>query len=134
MDTGSRKSRSCDGGAGTRSPVPIRSATPDDTGGCSTPAAVAGYPRITVPACLVHGLAVGISLFGTAWSEPVLLKLAYRFAQATKARRPPRLLKTVEFRVAGAVKVSPGMPRPRPAYPARSKRYDWNSYNLRGHK
>ncbi len=62
-----------------------------DTGGCSTPAAVAGYPHITVPAGFVHGLPVGISFFGTAWSEPALLKIAYGFEQATKARKPPRL-------------------------------------------
>jgi amidase len=68
-----------------------------DTGGCSTPAAVAGYPHITVPAGFVHGLPVGISFFGTAWSEPVLLRLAFAFEQAAKARRPPRLLPTVEF-------------------------------------
>jgi amidase len=68
-----------------------------DTGGCSTPAAVAGYPHITVPAGFVHGLPIGISFFGTAWSEPVLLRLAYAFEQAVKARRAPRMLPTVEF-------------------------------------
>jgi len=56
---------------------------------CTTPAAVAGYPHITVPAGFVRGLPVGISFFGTAWSEPILLKLAYSFEQATKVRRPP---------------------------------------------
>jgi amidase len=68
-----------------------------DTGGCTTPAAVAGYPHITVPAGFVRGLPVGISFFGAAWSEPVLLKLAYSFEQATKARKPPGLLTTVEL-------------------------------------
>ncbi|HEX3742830.1 MAG TPA: amidase [Bryobacteraceae bacterium] len=68
-----------------------------DTGGCSTPAAVAGYPHITVPAGFVHGLPVGLSFFGTAWSEPVLLRLAYAFEQATKVRRPPHMLLTVQF-------------------------------------
>jgi amidase len=68
-----------------------------DTGGCSTPAAVAGYPHITVPAGLVHGLPVGISFVGPAWSEPMLLRLAYGFEKATKARKPPRLLQTVEW-------------------------------------
>jgi len=63
-----------------------------DTGGCSTPAAVAGYPHITVPAGFVRGLPVGISFFGTAWSEPALLKLAYAFEQATKARKKPEAI------------------------------------------
>jgi amidase len=65
-----------------------------DTGGSSSPAAVAGYPNIAVPAGFVHGLPVGISFFGAAWSEPVLIKLAYAFEQATKVRRKPSFLPT----------------------------------------
>jgi amidase len=57
--------------------------------GSSTPAAVAGYPHVTVPGGYAFGLPVGISFFGRAWSEPTLIKLAYAFEQATKHRRPP---------------------------------------------
>ncbi len=60
-----------------------------DAGGSSSPAAVAGYPNITVPAGFVFGLPVGISFFGRAYSEPTLLKLAYAFEQATRIRRAP---------------------------------------------
>jgi amidase len=60
-------------------------------GGFSTPAAVAGYPHITVPAGLVHGLPIGLSFFAGAWSEPRLVALAFAFEQATAARRPPPL-------------------------------------------
>jgi len=56
----------------------------------SSPAAWAGYPNITVPMGDVHGLPVGISFFGTAWSEPTLIEMAYSFEQATQARIVPR--------------------------------------------
>ncbi len=62
------------------------------TGFSSRPAAVAGYPDITVPMGFVAGLPVGISFFGRAWSEPTLLKIAYAFEQATNHREAPRFL------------------------------------------
>ena len=65
-----------------------------DTGGCSTPAAVAGYPHITVPAGLHRGLPIGLSFFGTAFSEPKLLRLASGFEHASHGRRVPRFLPT----------------------------------------
>ena len=69
-----------------------------DTGiSFSTPAAVAGYPHVTVPMGLVCGLPVGLSFVGPAWSEPLLLRLAYAFEQATRARRAPRYRPTVEL-------------------------------------
>jgi amidase len=60
-----------------------------DTGGCSTPAAVAGYPHVTVPAGLFRGVPVGLSFFGTAHQEGPLLKLAYAYEQLTVARKKP---------------------------------------------
>ncbi|HZH30309.1 MAG TPA: amidase, partial [Pyrinomonadaceae bacterium] len=68
------------------------------SGGSSTPAAVAGYPNISVPAGYVYGLPVGISFFGRAYSEPVLIRLAYAFEQATRHRRPPQFKNTAELR------------------------------------
>ncbi len=66
-------------------------------GSSSTPAAVSGYPNITVPAGFVSGLPVGISLFGRPWSEPTLLKAAYAFEQATKHRKAPRFLPSLDL-------------------------------------
>lgn len=60
----------------------------------SSLAAVSGYPNITVPAGYVQGLPAGISFFGRAFSEGVLIKAAYAFEQATKARKVPKLLPT----------------------------------------
>lgn len=64
-------------------------------GSSSTPAAVAGYPNISVPAGFAHGLPVGISFMGRAYSEPTLIKIAFAFEQATKHRRAPRFLTTI---------------------------------------
>lgn len=64
-------------------------------GGSSSFAAVAGYPNINVTAGTIFGLPVGISFFGRAWSEPALIKIAYAFEQATKARQAPRFLRTI---------------------------------------
>ena len=65
-------------------------------GGSSNAAAVAGYPNINVPAGNLWGLPVGLSFFGRAWSEPMLIRLAYAFEQATKARITPKFLPTVK--------------------------------------
>ena len=67
------------------------------TGGSSTPAAVSGYPHITVPAGFIFGLPVGVSFFGSPRTEVKLIKYAYAFEQATKHRRAPEFLPTVKL-------------------------------------
>jgi amidase len=66
-----------------------------DGGFSAGPAAIAGYPDITVPMGFISGLPVGVSFFGPAWSEPKLLAIAYSYEQATKHRKPPEFLPTL---------------------------------------
>jgi amidase len=84
----------------TQAPVwPIDPVNGDAFGGnCTTPAAVAGYPHVTVPMGLISGLPVGLSIFGRAWSDAKLLGYAFAFEQATKLRRPPEYLPSVVAR------------------------------------
>lgn len=63
----------------------------------ASPAAVAGYPHVTVPAGEVQGLPWGLSIFGAAWSDAKVLRYAYAFEQASRARRAPSLLPTVRL-------------------------------------
>lgn len=65
--------------------------------GSSTPAARSGYPNITVPAGFVHGLPVGMSIFGGKFEEPKLIGIAYAFEQATKVRKAPQLIPTLDL-------------------------------------
>jgi amidase len=64
-------------------------------GSFSSPAAVAGYPHVTVPAGYTHGLPVGLSFVGGAWSEATLIAMAYAYEQASLRRRAPTFPATV---------------------------------------
>jgi len=66
-------------------------------GGSSQFPAVAGYPHITVPAGFHFGLPLGVSFYGRAWTEPVLIRLAYAYEQATKARKAPEFTATISL-------------------------------------
>ena len=65
-------------------------------GGAGSPAAIAGYPHLTVPMGLAKGLPVGLSFIGAAWSEAALLRYGYAYEHAAAARRPPRYLPTID--------------------------------------
>jgi amidase len=67
-------------------------------GSFSSPAAVAGYPHVTVPAGQVHGLPVGISFVGTAWSEAALIGMAYAYEQASRRRKAPAFRASVNLK------------------------------------
>jgi len=66
-------------------------------GASSTPAAVTGYASLTLPAGFVHGLPVGVSLIGRAWSEPTLIRIAAVMEREMEVRRPPRFLPTLSL-------------------------------------
>jgi amidase len=85
--------------APTQGPAWLIDLVSGDAGGLTSftgPAAVAGYPHITVPMGFVRGLPVGLSFVGRAWSEPTLLNLAYAFEQAAPARKKPGFAPTAD--------------------------------------
>ena len=86
--------------APTQGPADLIDLINGDAGGrasFTSPAAVAGYPHVTVPMGFVRGLPVGISFVGGAWSEATLLKLAYAFEQTAPARRKPSFASSAEI-------------------------------------
>ena len=90
--------------APTSGPAGLIDLVNGDSGGGSSPStvtSVAGYPHITVPAGQVHGLPVGVSFFGRAWSEATLIKLAYAYEQATRHRKAPTFAATTDLRASG---------------------------------
>ncbi len=86
--------------APTMGPAPLIDLVNGDPGGggsSTSPAAVAGYPSITVPCGYVFGVPVGLSFFGRAYTEGVLLRLAYAYEQASRVRLAPRYLPTADL-------------------------------------
>lgn len=69
------------------------------SGGSSSPAAISGYPNITVPMGFVKELPIGLSFFGKAWTESKLLEIAYAYEQCTKHRKSPELLPSIKAKV-----------------------------------
>lgn len=65
------------------------------SGGSSSPAAISGYPNITVPMGFVEGLPIGISFFGKAWTEGKLIEIAFAYEQATQHRQAPSFRKSL---------------------------------------
>ncbi|MEP6689748.1 MAG: amidase [Gemmatimonadaceae bacterium] len=74
---------------GPPSLIDLLNGDPGGGGSVTTPAAVAGYPHITVNMGFARGVPVGLSFFGRAWSEAKLIKYAFAYEQATKLRKPP---------------------------------------------
>jgi len=69
--------------------------------GSSSAAAIVGYPIIVVPMGFSFGLPLGLSIMGTAFSEPTLIKIASGFEHASQARRAPKFLATLPFNTKG---------------------------------
>jgi amidase len=80
--------------------------------GTSSPAAVAGWPSVSLPAGYVSGLPVGVSFIGERWSEPQLISLAYSLEQAMVVRRPPSLARSVAASAVAASAAANGGPPP----------------------
>jgi len=68
-------------------------------GGSSSPAANAGYPNITIPAGFIHGLPIGMSFFGRAFSEKKLIHICYDFEQANKIRKKPKFVPSLRTKI-----------------------------------
>ena len=81
--------------------------------GSSTPAAVAGYPSVTVPAGYAHGLPIGVSLMSTKWREQRLLQLAAAWERRTHVRVRPRYLPSITDQ-GSAAPPPPAAPASRP--------------------